>query len=133
MSLPAFGDVSSLPRGDAWPLSGSASGGITKRAGSARRGHGDDAGQGWLLVLQQHVEYDLLRGDDKPSSKECSGSPVFRLSIPAPPLPAASHRRCPRLGGAVSQPSSRLPVPNPLLGMEQIKDKGQCQGVSQYF
>ena len=30
MSLPAFGDLSCLPRGDAWLLSKSASGGITK-------------------------------------------------------------------------------------------------------
>lgn len=60
MSLPAFGDFSSLPPSDAWLLPGSASGGITKQAGSAQWGHGDGSGQGWLLMHQQHVEYDLL-------------------------------------------------------------------------
>ena len=85
-----------------------------------------------MAMLQQHTDYDLLHGDDNPSCKACSGSLVLGISIPVPPPPAASHRGCPRPGSAISQPSSSLSIPNPLLRMEQIKDEGQHQGISTY-
>lgn len=42
-------------------------------------------GADWPLLLQQHMEYDLLHGDVNSSSKGCSGSPGPGISTLMPP------------------------------------------------
>lgn len=130
-SLPAFGDLSSLPHGDAGLLSGSSLRWHRHASRLGTVGTWGQRGAGLAArALAARRVYKLLRGNDNPSCEGCPGPPALGISIPVPPAPAAAHHSCPGLGSAISQPFSRPLIPNPLLRMEQVKDEGQHQAVS---